>query len=254
MLKLLNGDIYKMLHSIGFRVMVALSILFGVVGFVSLAYAGTFDPMQSNLGGVDAFYAHFVDARILLLVFAGVFSGLYIGEDFTCRTFQGEIASGNCRPKVLLSKTIVFLLGIFTMIVIQKSIVIAGATIVNGFGADITGVVIGNMLRAALMFMLQIGACSMICVLTSVMLKNKASIIATNFMILVLIDAMFQMMSTVSAKVLAFYIKTPLMLSLTSSIPTIPQPELVLSIIIGLLTMFSLFIASNCYFLRCELK
>lgn len=254
MLKLLNGDIYKLLHSIGFRVMVALSILFGVIGFVSLAYAGTFDPMQSNLGGVDAFYAHFVDSRILMLVFAGVFSGLFIGEDFSCRTFQGEIASGNSRSKVLLSKTIVFLLGIFAMIIIQKSIVIVGATIVNGFGADITDFVIGNMLRAGLMFMLQIGACSMICVLTSVMLKNKASIIATNFMILVLIDAIFQIMSTVSETALAFYIKTPFMLSLTSSTTTISQPELVLSIIIGFSTMIGIYLASNFYFQRCELK
>jgi len=252
--KLLRGDIYKLGHSIGFRVMVVLSLVFGVIGFVSLAYAGTMDKLEINLGGMDAFYTHFADFRTLMFVFVGVFSGLFIGEDFACRTFQGEVASGNSRSKVLLSKTLAFILGICTMIVIQKLIVTVGATIVNGFGADITGVVIGNMFRAGLMFMLQVSACSMICVLTSVLLKNKASIIATNFMILIVVDAILQMMSTMSDKALSFYIKTPLVLSLASSLPSISQSELVISIIIGFSTMICLYLVSNLHFRRCELK
>lgn len=243
MLKLLSGDFYKLRHSTGFHVMMVLSVIFGII-----------DSIESNMGGYDAFFANFGDLRTLMFVFVGVFSGVFMGEDFACRTFQGEVASGNARSKVLLSKTLLFLLGICIMIMIQILIVVVAMSLVNGFGADFTSSVLGNIMRAAFMFMLQICASSMICVLTCVLIKNKATIIAVNFMILVLIDGLLQLIASMSDKALAFYTKTPLVLSLASSLPNLRPSELVLPIIIAFTTMIGLFSISNLHFRKCELK
>lgn len=243
MYKLLSGDFYKLRHSTGFHVMMVLSVVFGII-----------DSIESNMAGYDAFYAHFGDLRTLMFVFVGVFSGVFIGEDFACRTFQGEVASGNARSKVLLSKTLLYLLGICIMIMIQILIVVVAMTLLNGFGGDFTSTAMTDMVRAAFMFMLQICASSMLCVLTCVLIKNKATIIAVNFMILVLIDGIMQLIASMSDNALAFYTKTPLVLSLTSSLPNLLPSELVLSIVIAFTTMIGLFLVSNLHFRKCELK
>jgi ABC-type transport system involved in multi-copper enzyme maturation permease subunit len=223
--------------------MMVLSVVFGII-----------DSIESNMAGYDAFFAHFGDLRTLMFVFVGVFSGVFIGEDFACRTFQGEVASGNARSKVLLSKTLLFLLGICIMMMIQILIVVVAMTLLNGFGGDFTSTAMADMVRAAFMFMLQICASAMICVLTCVLIKNKATIIAVNFMILVLIDGILQLIASMSDKALAFYTKTPLVLSLASSLPNLLPSELVLSILIAFATMIGLFIVSNLHFRKCELK
>lgn len=242
MFKLLSGDCYKLIHSTGFRVMMLLSVVFGII-----------DSIETNMAGYDAFYAHFGDLRTLMFIFAGIFSGLFIGEDYACRTFQGEVASGNARSKVLLSKTVLFLIGICTMIIVQILIVVVAMTIVNGFGVTLTSAILGNMVRAGFMFTLQICACSMIYVLTSVLIKNKATIIAVNFMLLILIDGILQLISSMSDNALMLYTNMPLVLSLTSSLPNQMQSELILSIMIALTTMIVLFVASNLHFRKCEL-
>lgn len=243
MYKLLSGDFYKLRHSTGFHVMLVLSFVFGII-----------DSIESNMAGYDAFFAHFGNLRTLMFVFVGVFSGVFIGEDFACRTFQGEVASGNARSKVLLSKTLLYLFGICIMIMIQILIVVVAMTLVNGFGGDFTSMVIGNMIRATFMFMLQICASAMFCVLSCILIKNKATIIAVNFMLLILIDGILQLIASMSDNALAFYTKTPLVLSLTSSLPNLLPSELVLSIVIAFTTMIGLFLVSNLHFRKCELK
>ncbi|HAE42462.1 MAG TPA: hypothetical protein DCG34_06010 [Clostridiales bacterium] len=243
MFNLLRGDFYKLRHSTGFHVMIFLSVVFGII-----------ECLEINTAGYDAFYAHFGDLRTLVFVFVGVFSGVFIGEDFACRTFQGEVAAGNKRLKVLVSKTLLFLFGICTLILIQILIVVVIMSLVNGFGGDLTGIVMGNMVRAGLMFMLQICATAMLCVLTSVLIKNKATIIAVNFMLLILIDGILQLISSISDQVLAFYTKTPLVLSLSSSLPSISQSELVVSIITAFTTIIGLFFVANLHFRKCELS
>ncbi len=246
MRRLLDGDFYKLAHSRGFKVLIALSFLFGVIGML--------DGEGTSPNGYTTFFNLFADLRTLMFVFSGIFSGVYFGEDYACRTFQGQIIAGNERKYIILSKTLVFLLGLMCCIVVQVVMITAGTTLINGFGVPLDVKSIGNMLRATSLFMLQIAACSLLCVLSSVIIKNKASILAVNFLLLVLIDAIFQLLSSVSDIALGVYTKTPFFLALSASMEVVQQATVNVAIIVGFVTMMALFAISSRIFQRCELN
>lgn len=250
---LVKAEIFKLKNSTGFYILMILSVLFGISEAVVLAY-GEMLGNGINMTGYEAFYSQFSELRTLILVFAGVFSGIFIGDDFACRTFQAEIALGHSRFKVLLSKTFVYMVAICMMIGVQVFIVTAGVVLVNGFGESATAYVIANMLRAVLMFMFQICACSMLCVFTSMILKNKGSILAVNFLLLILIDGLFQVFASISNKAFAIYAITPFFQALLSATSTISTSELIKSCSIGAVTSICFYLFSYSAFRKCELK
>lgn len=253
MIRLLNSNFYKLRHSRGFHILLLLSVAFGTMEFLNLAY-GRSEGTGISMSGSVAFFVHLADLRSLILVFAGALSGVLIGEDFATRTIQGEIGAGNSRSSILLGKTIVFMVGLCAMTAIQIFIVLAGTTLVHGFGPVFSWTTHVNMVRAGILFLLQVCACAMVYVLTSVLLMNKATIITVNFVILLLMDGLLQVFSTFSDGVFMFYQKTPLLLSISSSRPTISPSELTSSILIGIATMAMLYLCSHLVFRRCELK
>jgi hypothetical protein len=62
------------------------------------------------------------------------------------------------------------------------------------------------------------------------------------------------MLSNLNKSILNFYLNSPLALSLSSSMPEISQNDLRVSIIIGSFTIVVIYLISNKYFSRCELK
>lgn len=250
---LLKGEFFKLRHSIGFRVLMIIAAVFGIIEFLSFAYGEVFGN-SINMTGYDAFYSQFSDLRELVFIFVGAFTGIFIGEDFACRTFQAEIASGNSRFKVLLSKTLVYMLGICMIILVQLLIVTAGAILVNGFGERVAISLIGNMVRAGLMFMFHICSCSMLCVFTAIILKNKASILAVNFLILALIDGLFQLITSIHNEFLNIYKMTPFLQSILSTSSTISASELIKSCFIGIVTIISIYLVTFIAFKKAELK
>jgi len=253
MYNLLKSEFFKLKRSSGFVVLLILSLVFGIISTISFAF-GEIIGSGINQSGHDAYFLIFTDLRTLMLIFAGAFSGIFIGEDFSCRAFQAEIAMGNSRLKVMLNKTVVYMVGICLMIFIWLVVVLSGTTIVNGFGESLSFELIANMIRAGLVFSLHICACSMICVLVSVILKNKGSILAINFLLLVIIDGIFQVFSMLNDKGLTIYAKTPFIQSLLSASPQMSGSELLISISIATVSIMSLFSISYVVFRRCELK
>jgi len=253
MFNLLKRELFKLRHSTGFTVMLIISVVFGILSSLSFSFGETLGS-GVNMTGHDAYFLLFSDLRVMMLIFAGAFSGIFIGEDFSRRSFQAEVALGNSRFKVLLNKTLIYLAGICLMIFTWIIIVLIGTTLVNGFGEPVSVQLIGNMIRAGMMFSLHICACSILCVIVAVILKNKGSILAVNFLILVIVDGMFQLISFINEKGLSIYAKTPFIQALISSSPRLSVSDLLVSIAIGLAAILSLFSISYIVFKRCELQ
>lgn len=250
---LLKCELYKLRHSKGFVVMMIISALCGVIGSIFFAYA-EFLGSGINLTGYEAYYSMFTDLRTFMLIFAGVFSGIFIGEDYFCRAYQAELALGNSRFKVLLNKTIVYMIGIMFMIFTWQIVTITLVSLINGFGEILTIGLIGNMLRASLMFSLHICAISMLCVATSVAIKNKGTIILVNFLLLVIIDGIFQGVSLLHDIGIEIYSRTPLIHAIIFASPKVPMSDLIYSILTGIITMILLFSLSLSIFRKSELK
>lgn len=249
MLNLIKGELFKLRHSTGFRILMSITAVIALFECISMAYGN-----GVRLTGYEAFYSQFYDFRTLIFVLAGAFSGIFIGEDYACRAYQAEIASGYSRFKVLASKTIVYMLGISLIISLQLIIITFGVTVLSGFGEVASAYIMLNMIRAGLMFMLHICACSMLCLFTSTLLKNKGSILAVNFLLIVIIDGLLQMGSTLSDSVLAIYLRTPFLQTLVSSAPEMSVSELLRSCIIGIVAIVCLYSLAYIAFRRCELK
>lgn len=253
MYRLFKGELIKLKYSKALKVLIALSAIFAIFEFVSSTAPTTFNQ-GIIVYGHDAFYQQFIDLRILMFVFAGVFSGLFIGEDFSNRTIQSEITSGYSRFSILLSKTTAYMVGVCMMIATYTSIVTIGTTIVNGFGISVTAGVVINMLRACFLFMFLICACSTICVMTSFSLRNIGSAIAVNMLLLVLIDGVLQVGAMLSEAVMRIYVVTPFVQSLLSVSSILPTGELLKAVSIGLLTINIFIILAYVVFYTAELK
>ncbi len=248
--KLLKFEFLKLKYSRGFKVMVLLSVIFGFgsSGISSLLSQGEI------IYGYEAFFQQFMELRSLIFVFAGVLSGLFIGEDFSCRSVQSEISSGYSRFSVLLSKTIVYMIGICILILIQVLIVTLASTFVNGFGIPMTAEALGNMLRALLMFMFLTCACSMVYVMTAFRFKNVGTTIAVNMLLLVVIDGLFQVGAMISDTGLKIYEVTPFVQMLLSTSEVISSGQLFKAVSIGAGTSLLFFLLAHGLFYRTELK
>lgn len=250
---LLAVERYKIKHSKGFKVMICLSAFCGVISAIFFSFATQIGSGVS-LSGYEAFYAIFSDLRSFGLIFAGVFSGIFIGEDFSCRAFQAKIALGNSRFSILMSKTVVYLIGLVFMICTWQLVVTVGVTLINGFGVPMTFLTIFNMIRATFMFSFHLCVCSMLCVLTSIMIKSKGTIMAVNILLLLIVDGLFQVFSMLHEIGFEVYSKTPLIHALLFSAPNVLISDMISSLVMGFTVMTLLFLGALMMFKHVEFK
>ena len=137
---------YKLFHNIVFWI---LAIGMPVLGFFSgSGYRQIFWAHDSNSIKIETFSGVFnamvADSLILLVAVCGVL-GWFIGREFSLRTISSEVASGNKRFDIFMSKTIVYLVA-FNVIMVLYSLMGAVSQI-GYFGVGDLGNNILNILR-----------------------------------------------------------------------------------------------------------
>jgi len=250
MKRLLRIEFLKLQHSKGFRVLLFLSALLGF--FATIASTGSGEGIV--ITGYDTFYKQFGDLKSLIFVFLGVFSGIFIGEDFSNRIIQSEISSGYSRFAILLSKSLMYMIGIFMIIASELLVATIGTTVLNGFGPVITLNIVSIMIRSYLIYSFIMSGISMICIMIAFLIKNKGSIIAINMLLLVIIDGVLQFLSSKLPLGLQMYDKTPFYQVLLTTSPSIMIVDLVRGILVGMITLVIFFSITHIIFLRSELK
>lgn len=143
---LIKMERYKLFHNIVFWI---LGIGMPILGFFSgsgyrnyyLAHDSTPIQVESFSGVFNAMVA---DSLILLVAICGVL-GWFIGREFSLRTISSEVASGNKRFEIFMSKTVVYLVA-FNVIMILYSLMGAVSQI-GYFGIGDLGNNVLNILR-----------------------------------------------------------------------------------------------------------
>ena len=143
---LIKMERYKLFHNIVFWI---LAIGMPVLGFFSgsgyrnyyLAHDTTPINIETFSGVFNAMVA---DSFILLVAICGVL-GWFIGREFSLRTISSEVASGNKRFEIFMSKTLVYLVA-FNVIMILYSLMGAISQI-GYFGIGDLGNNVLNILR-----------------------------------------------------------------------------------------------------------
>ena len=143
---LIKMERYKLFHNIVFWI---LAIGMPVLGFFSGSgyrnYYLAHDSTPINIETFSGVYnAMIADSLILLVAICGVL-GWFIGREFSLRTISSEVASGNKRFEIFMSKTVVYLVA-FNVIMILYSLMGAISQI-GYFGIGDLGNNVLNILR-----------------------------------------------------------------------------------------------------------
>lgn len=250
MIQLIKIEVFKLKHSRAFKVLLTLSAMLGFFGIIAATAMGE----GVNLSGHDTFYKQFGDLKSLIYVFIGVFSGLFIGEDFTHRTLQSQISLGYSRFLIIFSKTMVYMMGIFALIFVEVMVASIGTSWVNGFGVPITLSLVFQMLRALLAFSFLMCSSAVICVATAFIIKNKGTMIAVNMLLLVIIDGILVLLASQFVFFEGLYEKSTFYQVLNVAGPSISSSVLINALLVAFSSMVVYFTLAYMAFRRGELK
>lgn len=250
MMQLIQLEMFKLKHSKGFRVLLVLLAILGVFGVMAASAIGE----GTSISGFRAFYKQFEDMKSLIFVCIGLFSGFFIGEDFSNRSLQAEVAFGHSRFSILFSKSLIMMLGVVVMIGVELAVATVGATLVNGFGATVTWGLVANLMRSFFMFAFLMCAASMICIMTAFLIKNKGTVLAVNVLLLVLMDGLVQLLASQMKFGVDFYRNTLFFQVVQTSSAILSGQELMKGIFVGLMTLVCFFSITYGVFRRSELK
>ncbi len=124
MTNLIKMELYKLRHSVEFKVLLALLLVLSLAISFLLAKVG--GVWQENL--VSALFD-----SALGEIFICIFAGLFIGNEFSGQMINLEIISGHSRRNILLSKAFSFLIGFAIIITIYPVFSVIASFALQGF-------------------------------------------------------------------------------------------------------------------------
>jgi len=121
MLKQIRAELLKLRKSFGFLVLCLVMIGFGALL-----------SMAAGRMGLESYETSLMGAEISVIV-VSIFSALFICAEFENRTIGTSLFCGNSRCRVLLSKIIVFIVGVVILMTVLPATMTIMSTVKNGF-------------------------------------------------------------------------------------------------------------------------
>ena len=128
MRKLIKAEFYKLRKSVYYKALLIGTILYALMDIYAY-FTGLYHP--SN-GVKELFHSFLFWQRCLLL--CGILAGVFIGGDFDNRIFHSQIAVGNSRGNIFISKIFVYWIACIIITLIYQGVDIIGMTCLFGFG------------------------------------------------------------------------------------------------------------------------
>lgn len=179
--RLIKAEFLKLSKSMGYKVLL-------LCDFVLCAITGLF-MMDIEMGmpdGYSSFMSALVDTQVVM-TFSVIFASVFICNEFANRTFSISLFSGCSRRKILLSKIIVFLIGILPFILIEPFVTGTMVTISKGFG-DFDSQILAELIQTTFLFILGGLAIGSICAMLAVLIKNIGGTIGAGLGIMLVME------------------------------------------------------------------
>ncbi len=176
MINLFKSEFMKLYKSSSLKIIILLGIAMSLIFHLTVV---------THVTGYNALVGSMQDTPLVMLL-AGIFAGLFIGNDFSNRTIQSEISLGYTRFKVFLSKSIVFLIGSCIIILIYPITSIIICNITNGFGEIINYNIIKDIIRMVLLFLIVNCGTLSVCVIVGFTVRNVGASIGSSIGILII--------------------------------------------------------------------
>ena len=195
--RLVKAEFLKLSKSLGFKILILCGIAVGLLIGVIFAFM----PMPTDipeelvaataaitqLTGIDAFLMEIASVGNVG-IFAGVFVALFIGSEFSHRTFGLSIMAGCSRISLFLAKFIVFFVGLLVVMLVYPIALAIFMGIVNGFG-EFNAEVWTHLARTMGLLLLGYTALAGFCAMIATLIKNVGGTIGASLGILVILGS-----------------------------------------------------------------
>ncbi len=137
MYNLVKMELYNLKKLKSYKIVLIISLIISMFSIITYSFDPSFKPT-----GLVTYNNRLWDTP-LMMIYAGIFSGLFVGADFNYRTNSLQVARGHSRKSIVLSKLIVYLIGCIPLFLLDITIVTIFYTVRNGWGVtfDITQVI-----------------------------------------------------------------------------------------------------------------
>ena len=189
---LIKMERYKLLHNLVFWIF---AIGMPILGFVmGSGYRNFFIAHNNDRIAIETFSGVFnamVADSLMLLIPVCAMIGWFAGREFSLRTISAEVASGNKRFDIFISKSVVYLVAFNVVMVIYS---LCGAVSqIPYFGAGDVGNNILNILRTSVyMVLLQSTLFMLVIALAFIFRNGVITAIAAPIIVFVIMDAFIE--------------------------------------------------------------
>lgn len=128
MRKLIKAELYKLRKSIYYKALLIGTMLYALMDIYAY-YTGLYHPLN---GVKELIYSFLFWQRCLLL--CGILAGVFIGGDFDNRILHSQIAVGNSRRNIFISKILAYWIACIVITLIYQSVDVIGVTYLFGSG------------------------------------------------------------------------------------------------------------------------
>lgn len=125
--KLVRTESFKLLKPLWYKILLICSVVTGCLFSIMSIMAGS-----ENTGYLQIMGS--MGSIFLNAIFGGVLAAVFICSEFGERTFGISLSCGVSRRNIFIAKVIVFLTGMFSLLIVCTVTMVAVNSFVNGFG------------------------------------------------------------------------------------------------------------------------
>jgi len=165
MLKQIRAELLKLRKSLGF-----LSLLLSMLG-VGAALAFVFLSASEPVSGLEAFNRGIMAVEINIIVIS-IFAAIFICGEFENRTIGTSLFCGRSRWSILLTKIIVYFVGVAILVTGFLAVLTTIVTIRNGFGSELTADGVIYIVRTFALYLLGRLTLASFCAMLGLIIRN----------------------------------------------------------------------------------
>ena len=177
MIHLLKAEPLKLRKSLGFWILMAVSVTIPVIMFILMKTMS--EAEGAKLTGLKAYYSGIADVQARGFL-TSILAAIFICGEFSNRTFGLSLFSGFTRRKLMFSKIAVLFAGSLIINAVYPLVMCALFTLAFGFGGDFSAH-FGTMARDMGLFLLGVTTMTSFCAFLAYLIRNVGGSIGTGF-------------------------------------------------------------------------
>lgn len=152
--KLFKIEMKKLYKSTAMRIMLIIVVVLSLISVASYAFIDSMGnelvALTFKITGHDIYIALLQDNSDTILLIT-ILMAILIGSDFSARTLQMQLSAGYSRMQIVVSRFLSSIVAFLILFALYMLCMVGGITAIFGFGLEVTGDIIGNLVLKTVM-------------------------------------------------------------------------------------------------------